>query len=180
MNSTDLTEMLGNLSRSLFPVQSLLAGFAYLLGLIFFITAIQKFHAIGSASAQSPSQEKIFTPIAYIIAGAMLLFLPTAIDALSNTAFGVSNILQYTPYNPYNVQSAMEVVIRTAGLIWFIRGCVLIAHASNPGVKDGPKGLAFLCAGVLAINFENTIQVLNWIMGQTATLTMTIKQNQGY
>ncbi|MFC3908755.1 type IV secretion protein IcmC [Legionella dresdenensis] len=180
MNSTDLIEMLGNLSRNMFPVQSLLSGLAYLLGIIFFLTAISKLHKIGESRANSSSHESIFVPVAYILAGSALLFLPSMVTSLSNTVFGAGNVLAYAKYSPYNIQSIMETIIRTAGFIWFIRGSVLMAHASHPGVKDGPKGLAFMFAGILAINFENTGQFLTWLMGQTADLTISIKQNQGY
>ncbi|AHE66356.1 hypothetical protein Loa_00788 [Legionella oakridgensis ATCC 33761 = DSM 21215] len=84
---------------------------------------------------------------------------------MANTDWGYSN------YNPYNIYSAMRVVIRTAGLIWFVRGCVLLVHASEPGVQHGPKGLAFLCAGVLAINFEGTVAVVNVIIEKLILLS---------
>lgn len=179
MNSSDLVTMLGNISQSLFPVQHFISGFAYLLGILFFITAIMKLKKIGGAGGQR-SQEKIFVPLAYFLGGAALLFLPSVVTTMSNTAFGVGNILQYTKYNPYDIYSSMSLLIRTAGLIWFVRGCVLLVNASEPGVQHGPKGLAFLCAGVLAMNFENTAGFLNYVINRLETLTITIKNSQGY
>ena len=74
----------------------------------------------------------------------------------------------------------MGLLIRTAGILWFVRGCVLVAHASEPGTQEGPKGLAFICAGVLAMNFDNTISVLNYILNSVMTWTQAIKNSQGY
>lgn len=42
MNTIDLITILGNISQSLYPVQKLITGGAYILGVLFFITAIGK------------------------------------------------------------------------------------------------------------------------------------------
>ncbi len=173
MNSTDLVTMLGNLSRSFPALQHLITGLGYLIGLLFFYAAFVKLKKMAGSGGHS--QERSFVPIAYFLGGAALLFLPSAYTVFSNTAFGVGNILQYTNYNPYNVYSAMGIVIRTAGIIWFVRGCVLLVQASEPGVQHGPKGLAFLCASILAMNFDNTVAFLNYVMGRLQALASAIK-----
>lgn len=180
MTTTDLVTIIGNLSRSLYPVQKLITGVAYLLGILFFIMAIGKLKKIGDKRAQSSSQEKMFTPMMYILMGALLLYLPSALHLLANTAFGVGNVISYTSYNPANIYSAMGLLIRTAGVLWFVRGCVLVAHAGEPGTQEGPKGLVFIFAGILAMNFDNSIAVLNYIIQSLVSWTMTIKASQGY
>ncbi|KTD65905.1 protein IcmC (DotV)-like protein [Legionella spiritensis] len=180
MTSDDLVMMIGNLSRSLFPVQHLISGAAYLVGILFFITAISKLRKIGDARARSSSQEKMFVPLAYFLGGAALLFLPSAVGVLSNTTFGVGNILQYTSFNPYDITNSMGLIIQTVGLIWFFRGCVLLVHASEPGVQHGPKGMAFLCAGVLAMNFKVTLSTANSIIEKMIAVTLTVKSSQGF
>lgn len=180
MNSVDLVTILGNLSQSLYPVQRLITGGAYLLGILFFITAIGKLRKIGDHRAQSHSQEKIFTPLMYIFMGAMLIYLPTALSIMANTAFGTGNVLTYSDYNPLNIYSSMGLLIRTAGIIWFIRGSVLLAHASQPGSKDGPKGLVFIIAGILAMNFDNTVAMVNTILDHLVSWSLTFKASQGF
>lgn len=180
MDSNDLIVMIGNVSQSLLPVQALLSGAAYLVGLLFFYTAISKLKKIGDRRAQSSSQEKMFVPISYLIGGAALIFLPTAVHTLTNTTFGVGNGISYIPYNPYNITSSMGLVVQTAGLIWFVRGCVLLVHSSQPGVQHGPKGLAFLCAGILAMNFQMTTSTLNSIVQGITSATISVKNAQGY
>lgn len=175
MNSADLTQIIGNLSQSFLPVQTLVSGIAYMLGLVFFITAIRKLQKIGDMRSSSSSQEKMFVPVAYFVGGAVLVFLPSAITTMTNTAFGVGNILQYAAYTPNSIYSAMEIIIRTAGIIWFVRGAILLTQASEPGVQHGPKGLAFLAAGVFAINFENTLSMLSWVVQQLTSLAFTFR-----
>ncbi|KTC90961.1 type IV secretion protein IcmC [Fluoribacter dumoffii] len=180
MNTPDLIAIIGNISRSLYPVQHLITGGAYVLGILFFMTAIAKFRKIADHRAQSSSQEKMFTPVMYLLMGAGLLYLPTVLNAMANTTFGVGNVLTYTSYNPSNIFSSMGLVIQTAGVLWFVRGTVLVAHASQPGTQHGPKGLAFIIAGVLAMNFDNTIAMLNYIMNAIVSWSMVIKSSQGY
>ncbi len=168
MNTTDLIAMLGNLSRSLYPVQSLIAAVGYLLGLLFVIAGLTRFKNLSESSSHEGG---VYTPIAYILGGALLIFLPNTLTILSNTAFGDNNVLQYATYNPYNVYNSMAVVIKTAGIIWFIRGSVLLIHSSQPGVQEGRKGLAYLCAGIFAMNFEYTLGMLNSSMNYLLKLT---------
>jgi hypothetical protein len=113
----------------------------------------------------------MFVPLAYLIGGGALLYLPTTLVVVSNTTFGENTVLQYGAVNPYDIYNSMKLVISTAGLLWFVRGCVMLVHASEPGVKDGPKGLAFLFGGVLAMNFESTGDALNYMLNQLFILT---------
>ncbi|MFT4060701.1 MAG: type IV secretion protein IcmC [Legionella sp.] len=180
MTTMDLITILGNISQSLYPVQRLITGGAYLLGILFFIISIMKFMKIGNHRAQSSSNEKMYSPMIYLFFGSILLYLPSALNLAANTAFGVGNVLTYTDYNPTNIYSSMGLLIRTAGVLWFVRGCVLVAQASEPGTQQGPKGLVFIIAGILSMNFDNTIAMLNTFMGDIATLTIAIKNSQGF
>lgn len=180
MSTVDLVTIIGNLSQSLYPVQKLISGLAYILGLLFFYQAIEKLRKIGDHRAQSSSQEKMYTPAMYIVMGALLVYLPSAMSMMAATAFGAGNVLTYANYNPLNVYSSMGLVIRTAGVLWFVRGCVLVAHASNPGTQHGPKGMAFMIAGVFAMNFDNSIAIVNWCITQFLTATLTVKNLSGY
>lgn len=164
MNIIDIVTILGNVSRSLYPVQRLITGLAYMLGILFFMTAIAKLRKIGDKRTQSSSNEKMYTPLMHILIGTILVYLPTGLHVVANTAFGVGNVLSYGGYNPANVYSSVGLLVRTAGLLWFIRGCVLLVHASEPGTQQGGKGLAFLAAGVLAMNFNNTVAMLNSLL----------------
>lgn len=162
------------------PVQHLIAGLAYLIGLVFFFVGIQHLKKIGDARARSGSHEKMFVPLSYFVAGAALVFLPSAISVLSNTAFGTGSVLQYTNFNRVNIYQTMGVLVKTAGLIWFVRGAVLLAHASQPGVQEGPKGLVFLIAGIMAINFDTTIAMFNTALSQFFSFTLAVKESRGY
>ena len=156
----DLVAMLDNLAESLLQVQKLITGLAYCLGLICILIALFKCLDIANTTANKHN-----TPIiAYLLIGAFLLFLPSTLQTFSNTFFGAYNALQYTSTdNSHDLYSSMNVLIQTAGLIWFVRGCMLLANSSEPGQEHGVKGFVFIIAGILAINFEATIAGVNYM-----------------
>lgn len=180
MNIIDLTTMLGNISQSLIPLQRLIAGGAYLLGAVFLFTAIEKFKKIGDKRSGGTSQEKIYVPMIHLAMGAVLIYLPSAIQTMANTTFGAGNVISYSTYSSVDIYQTMRTLIRTAGLIWFVRGCVLVVHSSDAGNKDGAKGLLFLITGVLAINFDNTVSMVNSMLSGLINWTISVKTNHGY
>ena len=175
MGNDDLVTMLSNLSSSLPAVQNLLGGLSYLLGLTFIMSALGKFRQNQEKGPQGGESSKSWTPYAYFLSGAAMLYLPSMLGSLSNTLFGAgTSILEYSGYNPYNIYNAMEILIGTIGIVWFLRGCVLLAHSSNPDQgksSHGLKGLLFLIAGLGAINFHSTVNMLNYALGQLFILS---------
>lgn len=161
----DLTAMLINLSNSMQPIQKLLSGMGYLFGLISMIIGLGKLKNV-LQSRQGNHQEGVGAGVVFILGGALLVYLPSSVSVFSNTFFGVSNVLSYSSPGVSPLYHAMMVIVETAGLLWFVRGTFLILGSTKPGDnKIGPKGLAFLVAGILAMNIEATISAL------TATLT---------
>ncbi len=168
MTSNDLIVMLNNLSKSLPEVQKFFGGFSYVFGLAFCLTSIVKFKEIFN---EGGGNARFVVPSAYLLTGIGLLFLPSLIDAFSTTLFGTQdNVLAYSQNNQYDIYSSMVIIIQTIGFIWFIRGCVLLSHASQPqhgqeGSKGlGPKGLTFIIGGLFAINFYSTVDMLDYIV----------------
>lgn len=168
--------MLGNVSKSLPSVQYLLGGLSYLLGIAFCMVALAHFRE--NLENEQGGKKHHIAPYAYLLSAAMLLYLPTMMDVLSTTLFGSStSVLQYAGYQPYDVFSSMTILVETTGLIWFIRGCVLISHASHPeqgktGSKGvGHKGVIFVIAGLFAINFHSTVSMVDTVVKYLLNLT---------
>lgn len=168
MTSNDLIIMIGNLSKSLPDVQYFLGGFSYIFGIIFCLSALVKLKEMFSEGGDNG---RYIIPSAYFLTGIGLLFLPTLMDAFSTTLFGTQdNILAYSQSNQYDIYSSMIILIQTIGFVWFIRGCILLSHASQPqggqeGSKGmGPKGLLFIIGGLFAINIYSTTGMLNYIV----------------
>jgi hypothetical protein len=146
-----------------------LGGISYLLGIVFYINSFTKFKEIFSEGGGS--QQKGIVPVAYFITGSALLFLPSMMQAVSYTFFGSGySILAYSSATQYDIYHSVSMLIQTAGILWFMRGCVLLAHASDPeqgqaGSKGhGPKGFLLLVAGIFGINIDKTINFLDYVV----------------
>lgn len=173
--------MLGNFSRVLGPIQELAGMLAFLVGLLFCFTAIFKLHKIADYRPNSSSKEKGLVVLGYLLGGTALIYLSSAISVLSSTFFGsAATVISYSKYNPYDIKNSMGLLIQTAGLIWAIRGIILMIHASEPGSQEGIKGFVFLIGGIFALNFESTIDGFNWVISKLISGTMAFKVSQGY
>lgn len=174
MNIIDLISVLGNLGQSLVPVEHLVTGVSYLSGLVLVYSGILKFKKIGSAGGRS--QEHYFTALSFVVAGAALLFLPTSIRIISYTTFGSENILSYSNYNKWDIFQSMGVLIQTVGLIWFVRGCIMVVHASEPGHQNGMRGFFFIVTGIFAMNFLITMSVVADVVNLLINWSITFKK----
>lgn len=160
--SIDLSNLLVNLSHSLIPVQALATGLAYLFGIILFYNGLEGLRGIANHGRRG--REHLFPVLANFVGGAALLFLPTMVQILANTAFGTNNVLQYASFKTYGLLEAVRIMIQTAGVVWFFRGVILLVHASEPGEDEGPKGLAMLVAGIFGIYFNETMDAVNYFV----------------
>lgn len=172
MNNVDLIAMIGNLSRSLESVDNLVRGLSYLTGIALVYSGLFKIKKIVSSNGNA--QEHYPIALGFIIAGSMLLFFPTTLRMASNTVFGMHNILQYTDYNQWNIYESMGVLIQTVGLIWFVRGCIMVVHANKPGEDhSGIRGFFFILSGILAVNFTLTMSAIDYVVNHLILLSIT-------
>lgn len=180
MNENDLVTMIDRLGQSLGPVQRMLSGFGYVLGIVFFIIAIKKFHKIGNARAMSSSGERMIVPVAYLGIGALLVYFPSTMDVIRSTVFGTDSPISYDASSGTDFNAAFGFFVQTAGILWFVRGCSLMAEASNPGTQRGSKGLLFLIGGILAVNFDYTAGMIDGALSWLENATMSASKSLGY
>jgi len=161
----DSVAVLANIAKSLIPVQSMITGFAYMLGIGFVLKALMSLKTNSeSKSSMASSNSALKEPVVYLIVGSLLIFFPSTIRMLLNTTFGYSSILQYSQEGASTQLSlAVITVIQTIGLFAFIRGWVLVVRASSTGQPPGGvgKGLTHVFGGILAINIVGTIEMVN-------------------
>ena len=174
MNSADIVTMIGNLSRSLESVDYLVAAMSYLIGLVMIISGIMKLKKVALSGGRG--QDHYMGTIGLIAAGAALLFLPTTIHVMSYTLFGSQNILSYANYNSMDIFQSMGILIKTVGLIWFVRGCVMLVHAGEPGEDNALKGLVFMIFGIFAMNFVVTLSYVSSIVSYLITISISYKK----
>lgn len=168
MNKDDLIAMLGNISHSFYEMQYLLGGLSYVLGIAFFYRSVMEFKKI--IMARRSARQTMISPLVFLLVGVLLLYLPTSIRYFSNTAFGPVNILSFAHYDKFDIFASMRVLLQCIGIIWFVRGSVLLTRVSEPSRKGekplGHKGLTFIFAGILAINFDYTVEWLTTVLNK--------------
>src|SRR3990167_5052561 len=167
--------ILNNIANSLGPVQKLISGGAYVLGLIFAFKAMQALKVNAEQTVMSSSHGSMKEPLIYLIVAAGLIYLPSSLNVALMTTFGSTNILQYAPISSDNqvidtlfgsgslIGPPLTIIIQTIGLANFIRGWILIARGASGGQQQGGtgKGLIHIFGGILAINIVQTVNIIN-------------------
>lgn len=168
-------DIINNIAANLLPVQKLITGTAYVIGLMFALKAIWSLKKYGESRTMMSSDTNIKEPIMYFIVSAMLIYFPTGLDIMLQTTFGSTNILQYAPISSGTpgistlfgsssmVGRALQIIIQTVGLVAFVRGWVLIARTASHGQPPGGtgKGLMHVFGGILAINIIATLEIIS-------------------
>lgn len=167
----DQTTLLVNLANSLLPVQNLITGAAYLIGVAFAVKAIYSLKVYGEARTMQASSSSIKEPVFYLLVAGLLIYFPTGVDIIMNTSFGYSNVLAYGDSDVVSgafgadsdLGRSLVIIVQTIGLYAFVRGWVLIARAASQGQPPGGtgKGLIHVFGGILAVNIVGTIEMIN-------------------
>lgn len=170
----DFPMMLTNLGTSLEPVQRLIGATTWLMGLVFFYKGIAKFRT--SAAARDYSNFK--GTFAYLGVGILLFYFPTTLQTFLVTAYGYDSPLAYSAWLDYliakygNFTATIVKLIWLMGLVWFIRGFVLLASPNRPEEKRHKRGLIYIVAGILAINITATANILTATLQSIMTATL--------
>lgn len=172
---TDHENIINNIANNLLPVERLVTGFAYLIGITFFFKAIISLKAFGESKAMMSHSGSMKEPLMYLLVGAIFVYFPTGLAIMLNTTFGSSSILQYQAVNTQNramntlfgsdsmVGESLALIIQVIGVVAFVRGWILIAKSSSAGNQPGTmgKGVVHVIGGILAMNIVFTLQVIN-------------------
>lgn len=168
-------DIMANIAKSLLPIEKLITGAAYLIGLSFIFKAIHSLKIYGESRTMMSSNTNFKEPMVYFIVGAILLYLPSGISMVLNTTFGTSTVLAYSAINSANpvlgtlfgpesqVGNSLALIIQVIGLIAFIRGWTMVAKSASQGQPPGGtgKGLMHVFGGILAMNIVGTLQIIN-------------------
>ena len=162
--------VLTNIANSLLPVENLVTGAAYLMGIGFAFKALFTLKTHGEQRSSLSGTGNMKEALVYVVVSAVLLYFPTAFEALMNSTFGYSTVLAYSQ-NPYltgilgtnsAVGSSLTIIIQVIGLFAFVKGWIMIARGASQGQGAGNtgKGLMHVFGGILAMNIVGTIDVI--------------------
>ena len=168
-------DILNNIANNMGPIQRLITGAAYLMGLVFAFKAIHSLKRYGEQKSMMSSNTSMKEPLLYFIVASVFIYFPSALNTALMTTFGSTNILQYSPVSSNNqaintlfgpdslIGRPLTIIIQTIGLAAFVRGWMMIARgASGTQQQGGPgKGLIHVLGGVMAINIIQTVNIIN-------------------
>lgn len=181
----DLHDILANLSKVLGPAMILLIAVSYIAGIAFVLRGLMMLRAFSMPLTQATRPGEVAGPLVYMLVGTFLLYLPTTTDFITSTFFGGespfegSDTFKYGAtgrasdkilgYAPVAIEGQWAALVDTIGyyimfigMIAFIRGWFIIAHAGQPGVQPGSisKGIVHIIGGILAINFIPLVEIV--------------------
>lgn len=174
--SSSYASILDNLTPSLLELEKLVSGAAYLIGVMFLIKGVMALKHAGEGKSHMSQGHSLKEPILYLSSGAMLIYLPTAMDVMLKTVYGSTNILSYNSLESGNpivdalfgssglFGGDLVIFIQLIGLIAFVRGWVMLAKSSTQqgGHQGGfGKAIMHIFGGILAINIVQTINIIN-------------------
>lgn len=164
---SDINSMLVTLGQSIPALNSMTIGFAYMMGIGFCVRSLMYLHSLSNKKASSSIRGGWLSPVAYLVMGSALLWLPTSFGVVQKTLFGVDSPLAYAPTTSQALQQlyasptyVVGKMLQLSGVVWFVRGCILVAHSSDPGVQHGERGFYFIVGGALASNYTGTISLI--------------------
>ena len=164
--------ILTNLSHSMASVENMLYALAYFFGILLIISGILRFKKHSATGGNNAFSQDYIVAATTVLMGSLLLYLPSSMSAFTTTFFGQNNILSYpttSQSDSEQVLQALKSILYATGILWFIRGAILVVHSVEPGHTHGKKGLAFMFAGVCATNLDYTVNALNYLSSQVFT-----------
>jgi intracellular multiplication protein IcmC len=166
--------ILANIAESLIPIERLVTGAAYLIGIALIMKGILTLKNHAESRGQGGSNS-IKEPFVYFFVGGMLVYFPTGFEVLMNSTFGYSNVLAYAPQNSQSplinalfgsnstIGADLALFIQVVGVFAFVKGWLLITRSAGTGQPPGGtgKGMMHVFGGILAMNIVGTLQVIN-------------------
>lgn len=156
--AVDLQQMLVTLKSQLPSLELLFSGAAYLLGTGFVMAAVYQLRIYGESRMMMPGHTNLYKPVATMVSGAMLIYLPTTYQIFLTSIFGSATIspLDYQSNEQQWVLLAEVAVyiIKLVGIVAFIKGWVILARGGQSGGQQSTLGKAFthIIGGTLALN----------------------------
>jgi len=177
----DIQDMLSNLRSLLNPMLNLILVISFVLGILMVLRGLLMMRAFSMPLTQAARPGEIAGTLVYLFVGSILIYIPTASDAVSATFFGNSGVGLFSnsesgfQQNAKNIASAqimgyapialedqwadlldtVVLYVQFIGFIAFVRGWLLVAQSGQPGVQPGSitRGIVHVVGGILAINF---------------------------
>jgi len=167
--------MLENINTQLPYLYALISGGVYIFGIVIFIRGVSKLREVAESSSGRAQRSSLTEPLAHMILGVALIYLPTSMDVMLATVYGTSAITPYSGYGPtggsFNEMAQVIInIVQFVGFIAFVRGLILFHRLGTGQAQQGTfnKGFTHLIGGIIAINVVQFINIIGNTLGITA------------
>ncbi|HVV69908.1 MAG TPA: hypothetical protein VHE99_12910 [Gammaproteobacteria bacterium] len=153
-----------------------LYALSYTIGIVLVIMALFKLKEYSLTSSSMYGESGLITrSLAYFIAGAMLIYLPSALDVGTTTFLadnGDNSLFSYAAiknkgYGYEELISPVIDIVKIVGLLAFIRGWVMLSKMGNQQHKGVMfKGITHLIGGILAVNIIGVYTIFARVLGR--------------
>lgn len=153
----DLGTMLINLSQDLPAIMRLVTAVGYVMGFFFVVKGVMELKHMGESRTMMSSEHGMMAPIMYLVAGALLIYLPSTVQVGLSTFWTSPNPYGYVQQGTDNwsqLINAIFTIIQLIGVISLIRGIIMLTRLGGRGGQHGEfaKALTHMIAGILCIN----------------------------
>lgn len=175
-SAPDIATMLINFSEAVPNLMRLVTALAYVMGFFFIIKGVMELKHFGESRSMMSQEHSIGKPVMLLVIGTMLLYLPASVRTGLSTFWTTPNPYGYLPSssddsNWTDLGSAAFMVIQLVGTIAFIKGLLMMRHATGHGQPDTfSKALAHIIGGVLCINLYQFLQAIFETLGITGVI----------
>ena len=167
--------LLNNLRLQIPSLVRLVFALSYTIGVVFCIISIIKLKHIGeSRGANSASTGGLFSVMAYMITGSMLIYLPSSLNVTTGTLFALGGDSSLFAYSNNaiagmtfdNLIAVVVDIVKLVGLIAFVRGWIMLSKmGSQSSHGTMGKSMVHIIAGILAVNIVTTWEVARATFG---------------
>lgn len=152
-------------------IATIMENISIIMGVLFVLLALFKFKKHGESRTMMSQQHTMAEPLLMLIAGTMLLVLPTFLGSMLLAFWGTASPLGY-PGGSTGYSSLIKPIIlfvRIVGVAAFIRGIVLLSRSGGQQSQHGTFGKAMIhiFAGILCVHILGTVELLEQILGMT-------------
>ncbi|HVE45063.1 MAG TPA: hypothetical protein VNC84_08060 [Gammaproteobacteria bacterium] len=165
-----VADMLINIGKQIPNITQLVKAFAFVAGFLFVINGVIKLKHAGEMRTQMSYEHSMLAPLVKILVGAMLIYLPSALQMGTVTFFADMAPYAYVPpeNNPLgSLLKAGALIIQLFGTIAFIRGLMILGKLGTQGGHQGGigKAVTHLIGGICCLNIYQFIGVISNTLG---------------
>lgn len=161
--------MLENLANQIPYAMRMITAIAYVIGMYLIIYGVVQLKHFGESRTMGSQDNGLMKPIAYLVVGSLLLYLPTSVQVGMSTFWGTPSPISYVSGTDQWTQFINDcfLVVELFGTIAFIRGLLMLTSVGGQGGQPGTlsKALTHIIGGLLCINVYQFMQMIMNTLG---------------